>query len=67
LPEKSPLSRELQRGGIAESDFGQRVESQTPLGRVGRPHDITPAAVFIALCDSAWITGEDFYISGGQR
>jgi len=53
--------------GIAESDFRKQVESQTPLGRIGRPGDIAPAAVFLASDDSAWITGESFFISGGNR
>ena len=34
--------------GIAESDFRKQVESQTPLGRIGQPQDIAPAAVFLA-------------------
>jgi 3-oxoacyl-[acyl-carrier protein] reductase len=53
--------------GIAESDFRRQVESQTPLGRIGQPQDIAPAAVFLASNDSAWITGETFSISGGNR
>lgn len=50
-----------------ESGFRKQVESQTPLGRIGRPHDIGPAAVFLASSDSAWITGETLAISGGYR
>ena len=47
--------------GIAESDFRKQIEAQTPLGRIGQPQDIAPAAVFLASSDSAWITGETFY------
>jgi 3-oxoacyl-[acyl-carrier protein] reductase len=53
--------------GIADSDFRRQTEAQTPLGRIGQPQDIAPAAVFLASSDSAWITGETFYISGGNR
>jgi 3-oxoacyl-[acyl-carrier protein] reductase len=53
--------------GIAESDFRRQVEAQTPLGRIGQPQDIAPAAVFLASGDSGWITGETLYISGGLR
>ena len=53
--------------GIAESDFRKQIESQTPLGRIGQPRDIAPAAVFLASADSGWITGETLYISGGLR
>ena len=53
--------------GISESDFRKQVEAQTPLGRIGQPQDIAPAAVFLASPESAWITGETLYISGGLR
>lgn len=53
--------------GIMESDFRKQIESQTPLGRIGQPPDIAPAAVFFASADSAWITGESLLITGGLR
>jgi 3-oxoacyl-[acyl-carrier protein] reductase len=57
----------MRSAGIHESDFRKQVEAQTPLGRIGQPQDIAPAAVFLASSDSAWITGETLYISGGMR
>jgi 3-oxoacyl-[acyl-carrier protein] reductase len=60
-------SEGLHAAGIAESDFRKQVEAQTPLGRIGQPADIAPAAVFLASDDSSWITGESLYISGGNR
>ncbi len=57
----------VRSSGIAESDMRRQTESQTPLGRIGRPQDIAPAAVFLASPDSGWITGETLYISGGLR
>ena len=53
--------------GIHESDMRRETEKTTPLGRIGKPDDIAPAAVFLASADSSWITGETFYISGGYR
>jgi 3-oxoacyl-[acyl-carrier protein] reductase len=53
--------------GIAESDMRKQTEAMTPLGRIGQPEDIAPTAVFLASSDSAWITGETFFISGGMR
>jgi 3-oxoacyl-[acyl-carrier protein] reductase len=53
--------------GIFESDMRKQIEAQTPLGRIGQPRDIAPAAVFLASGDAAWITGETLYISGGLR
>ena len=53
--------------GILGSDFEKGYLAQTPLGRIGQPVDIAPAAVFLASDDSSWITGETFTISGGFR
>jgi 3-oxoacyl-[acyl-carrier protein] reductase len=53
--------------GVAESELQRQTEAQTPLGRIGQPDDIAPAAVYLASADSKWVTGETFYISGGMR
>src|SRR5439155_506334 len=53
--------------GITEEHFHKQVEAQTPLGRIGQPQDIAPAAVFLASADAAWITGETLVIAGGLR
>ncbi len=53
--------------GVAESDFRKQTEAQTPLGRIGKPQDIAPMAAFLASSDSSWITGETFYITGGNH
>jgi 3-oxoacyl-[acyl-carrier protein] reductase len=57
----------LRGAGIADSDLRKATEAQTPLGRIGQPQDIAPAAVFFASSDSAWITGETLTIAGGIR
>jgi 3-oxoacyl-[acyl-carrier protein] reductase len=57
----------LHASGITDSDFRKETEKQTPLGRIGQPEDIAPMAAFLASSDSAWITGESFYITGGVR
>lgn len=53
--------------GINGSDFHKEVEAATPLGRIGRPEDIAPVAVFYASEDSGWVSGEVTLVSGGQR
>jgi 3-oxoacyl-[acyl-carrier protein] reductase len=53
--------------GIVKGDQQRRYEAQAPLGRIGQPQDIAPAAVFLASSDSSWMTGETLYISGGVR
>jgi 3-oxoacyl-[acyl-carrier protein] reductase len=54
-------------GGFVESDFRKELEARTPLGRIGQPDDIAPAAVFLASSDAAWITGETLLVAGGLR
>ena len=53
--------------GVAESDLRTQYEAQAPLGRIGQPGDIAPAAVYLPSDDSRWVTGETFYIAGGYR
>lgn len=53
--------------GIPDSEFRTQVQSQTPLGRIGQPHDIGPAAVYFASADSAWVTGQTLHVAGGYR
>jgi len=53
--------------GFLESEFRKQLEAQTPLGRIGQPHDIAPAVVFLASADAAWITGETLRVAGGLR
>jgi 3-oxoacyl-[acyl-carrier protein] reductase len=55
----------LDAAGISGSDFQRQMEAQTPLGRIGRPQDVAPVVVFLASPESAWITGENVYVSGG--
>jgi 3-oxoacyl-[acyl-carrier protein] reductase len=57
----------LQAKGIEESELRKQFEAQAPLGRIGQPDDIAPAAVYLASADSKWVTGETLYIAGGYR
>jgi 3-oxoacyl-[acyl-carrier protein] reductase len=55
----------VRAAGIIGSDFQKQEEAKTPLGRIGRPEDVAPVAVFLASPDSGWITGESLYVAGG--
>ena len=52
-------------GGFSEGDFRKWIESQSPLGRMGQPDDISPTAVYFASSDSKYLTGEILRITGG--
>ncbi|MGE8411259.1 MAG: SDR family NAD(P)-dependent oxidoreductase [Pseudomonas sp.] len=53
--------------GFFEGGFRSKIESITPLGRIGQPQDIAPAVAFLASDDASWITGETLIIGGGLR
>jgi 3-oxoacyl-[acyl-carrier protein] reductase len=57
----------VRAGKYAEGEWRKQIEAQTPLGRIGQPADIAPAAVFLASDDARWITGETLHIAGGFR
>jgi 3-oxoacyl-[acyl-carrier protein] reductase len=61
------LTEGVESVGFNEGDFRKQFEAQSPLGRVGQPEDIAPAAVFLASGESSWITGETLVIAGGVR
>ncbi len=49
---------------VDESARNQRL-AMHPLGRFGRPEDISGLAVFLASEESSWITGAAFPVDGG--
>lgn len=53
--------------GFIGSDFQKKTEAETPLGRIGQPHDIATVAAFLASDDSAWLSGQTIHASGGAR
>ncbi len=53
--------------GLIGSEFQKQSEAQAPLGRIAKPEDIGPIAVFLASTDSGWMTGETLLASGGIR
>lgn len=53
--------------GITESEMAKQVVAQTPLGRLGQPHDIAQAVAYVASEDAGWVTGQLIIVSGGLR
>ncbi len=46
-------------------DFRKWIVTQSPLGRIGQPDDISPTAVYLASSDSKYMTGETVRVTGG--
>ncbi|TSA19766.1 MAG: SDR family oxidoreductase, partial [Actinomycetales bacterium] len=43
----------------------ENLKSWYPLGRVGKPSDITSAVLFLASDQAPWMTGTEFVVDGG--
>ena len=41
------------------------LSANIPLGRVAQPQDIVGAAIFLAGCDSCYVTGQTYNVDGG--
>jgi 3-oxoacyl-[acyl-carrier protein] reductase len=50
-----------------ESEMKKMVVAQTPIGRIGLPQDIGTVVTFLASDDSAWVSGETWYVAGGYQ
>ena len=48
-------------------DLLDKFASMTMLGRLGQPHEIASAALFLASDESGYITGQVLQVDGGMR
>jgi NAD(P)-dependent dehydrogenase (short-subunit alcohol dehydrogenase family) len=48
-----------------DPEIFDRVSQWYPLGRIGEPHDVARAVLFLASDDAAWITGTVLRVDGG--
>jgi NAD(P)-dependent dehydrogenase (short-subunit alcohol dehydrogenase family) len=59
------IDTEALRRGVPGDGFLQRVESYTPISRLGQPVDVADAVVFLASERAAFITGQVLNVDGG--
>jgi NAD(P)-dependent dehydrogenase (short-subunit alcohol dehydrogenase family) len=45
----------------------EAAAAMVPLGRLGKPEDISEAAVFLLSPRASWITGQNFHVNGGLQ
>ena len=46
-------------------EFVQRLAQKVPMGRIGRPHEMAGAVVFLASDAASYVTGETISVNGG--
>jgi gluconate 5-dehydrogenase len=49
----------------APPELMQRLAQRTPLGRIGHPHELKGAVVFLASAASSFLTGQNLIVDGG--
>jgi 7-alpha-hydroxysteroid dehydrogenase len=50
-----------------DDDLRAKMESLTPMRRIGKVEDIAIAALYLASPASSWVTGKVFEVDGGTE
>ncbi len=61
------IPTEATEGGIAKSANKERMETFTPLGRLGQPEELRGAVIFLASPASSYVTGTVLSVDGGYQ
>ena len=61
----APGAIEIERTKLEAPDFAGSWAAETPLGRVGTPHDVARVVAFFASDDADFVTGQTLFVDGG--
>lgn len=66
LPGPFSNTEEAGPNSVGEADpFLERLRERTCLGRIGQPHELAGALLFLASDASSYVTGQEFAVDGG--
>jgi NAD(P)-dependent dehydrogenase (short-subunit alcohol dehydrogenase family) len=65
-PIETPIFGRLGLPPEAVSQLAEHLTNGIPMKRVGRPHEVASAAVFLASDESSYMAGSEIVVSGGQ-
>lgn len=57
---------DMNAAALDDPEIGPKIVKRIPMRRVGQPEEVGPLAVYLASDDAAYVTGEIYFISGGQ-
>jgi len=61
------IPTEATEGGISKPENKQRMETFTPMARLGRPEEIRGAVIYLASAASSYVTGSVVSVDGGYQ
>ncbi len=57
---------DMNAAALDDPELGPKIIGRIPMRRAGRPEEIGPLAVYLASDDASYVTGEVYFISGGE-
>jgi gluconate 5-dehydrogenase len=61
------IPTEATAGGIAKPKWRERMETFTPMARLGKPEEIRGAVIFLASPAASYVTGSTIAVDGGYQ
>jgi glucose 1-dehydrogenase len=60
------IATPINQDWLEDAEKAREVESQVPLGRIGRPEEIAAAIAWLASPEADYVTGTTLFVDGGM-